>query len=154
MDYEITEEPARLVAVVRRVVPMAEIVTFYDNAYSEVAAALATAGHPPAGPALGWMHHDDNQEAIDIAAGFPAAGVEPGPLAPGIEVVEIPGGRALAAEHQGSYDGLSEAWDALDKYRAAANLEARGDTIEEYLTEPAPDGDPALNRTRLVMMLR
>lgn len=159
MDIETVIEPPRLVAVVRRTVPMAELKGFYDSVYGEVIDALGTAGHVPRGPALGWLHHHGTFEELDIAAGFPVEGIEVGPLTPGVEltreveVVEIPGGRALVAEHVGPYDGLPDAWQALESHREAAGLTSRGDTVEEYLTEPTPDGDPALNRSRLVMMV-
>ena len=153
MDIEITNEPSRLVAVVRRTVATADLVPFYDSVYTDVVAALHAVGSGPAGPALGWLHHDGRADALDIAAGFEVTGLELGPLTPDVEVVEIPSGRAVAGDYQGPYDGLSDAWQQLDERRKHEGLVARGDTVEVYLTEPAPGGDPALNRTRLVMMV-
>jgi len=69
-------------------------------------------------------------------------------------VVEIAGGPAITAEYQGGYDGLPDAWAEVEEYRAGRDLAVRGDFLEEYVTEPTPDGDPALNRTRLVLPLR
>src|SRR5690554_379779 len=152
MDITLTDEPTRLVAVVRRSVPLAEIRGFFDTAYGDVIAALAAAGRSPGGPALGWLHHDGSPEALDIAAGFPVTDAEIGALADGVEVVAIPGGPSLVAEYVGPYDDLPDAWQAIEDHRRAAGLELRGDTVEEYLTEPTPDGDPTLNRTRLAMM--
>lgn len=153
MDIEITHEPSRLAAVVRRTVAMADLVPFYDSVYTDVVAALGAVGSGPAGPALAWLHHDGRADALDVAAGFQVEGLESGPLTPDVEVVEIPSGRAVAAEYQGPYDGLSDAWQQLDDRRKHEGLTARGDTVEVYLTEPTPDGDPALNRTRLIMMV-
>jgi len=153
MNIAISDEPARLVAVVRRTVPMAELTEFYDTAFTQIFAALGAAGATPAGPALGW-YHGMPTDTIDIAAGFPVTGATPGPLDGEVEVVEIPGGPAITAEYQGGYDGLPDAWAEVEEYRAGRDLAARDDFLEEYVTEPTPDGDPALNRTRLVLPLR
>lgn len=154
MDITLTDEPTRLAALVRRTVPMSDLKPFYDSVYTHVAATLASTGNAPAGPALGWLHHDGSTEALDVAAGFPVAGLPTGTLEGDVEVLEIPGGRALVAIHEGPYADLPGAWEALVERLGAEGLSPRGDTVEEYLTQPEPDGDPALNRTRLVMMVR
>ena len=75
---------------------------------------------------------------------------EPARLVTIRHVVEFPGGRALTAVHRGLYTGLPAAWTALEQQRAEAGESARGDLMEEYVTDPSPDGDPSLARTRLV----
>ncbi|NLF04580.1 MAG: GyrI-like domain-containing protein [Actinomycetales bacterium] len=156
MDTEISTEPARLVALVRRRVPAAELVSFYDSVYTDVIAAITAAGTGPVGPALAWMHGADDPSAdpVDVAAGFDVRGIASGPLAGEVEAVEIPGGTAVVGVHVGGYDSLVRTWEALVERLRAEGLEARGDTVEEYLTEPTPDGDPDLNRTRLVLYAR
>ncbi len=153
MDIAISDEPARRVAVVRRTVPMDGLVEFYDTAYTQVVAALGGAGAAPAGPAFGW-YHGMPTDTVDVAAGFPVTGLELGPLDGDVEVVEIPGGSAVVGEFQGGYDRLPDAWAELEDYRAQHHIAVRGDFLEEYVTEPTPEGDPAQNRTRLVLPLR
>jgi len=153
MDISIQHEPTRLVAIERRTVPMSDLVAFFDTAYTKVAAAITTAGAAPDGPAVAW-YHGMPTDTVDLAAGFPVSGLEPGPLGDGVEVVEIPGGPAITAEHAGGYDGLPGAWEQVERFRAAGEHEVRGDFAEVYLTEPSPDGDPALNRTQLVLPLK
>lgn len=152
MDVSITEEPTRLVAIRRATMPVMEQESFYAEAYSAVSAALAEVGIEPAGPPVGWYAGIPG-DTVDVGAGFPVVGVEPGPLSHDVHVVEIPGGRALTAVHRGLYTGLPAAWAALEQLRAEAGEPARGDLTEEYLTDPSPDGDPALARTRLVRPL-
>lgn len=152
MDITLTEEPTLLAALVRRTVPMDALTEFYDTAYSQVVAALTAAGGAPAGAAFGW-YHGMPTDTVDVAAGFPVHGLPPGSLTDEVEVVEIPGGRSLVADYEGPYDGLAGAWQSVEEHRAAAGLAARGDFLEVYVTEPSPGGDPARNRTRLVLPL-
>lgn len=154
MDISITEEPSRLAAVVRRVVPAAEIRSYFDSVYSDVAAALRAAGLAPAGPALSWLHLDTPADHFDVAAGFPVEGVAIGTVSGEVEVVTISGGPAVVAELVGDYEELPAAWQAVDNFREAEGLEPRGDALELYLTMPTPESDPAENRTHLAMYLR
>ena len=153
MDVTIENEPTRVVAIERRTVPMSDLVAFFDTAFTKVGAAIAAAGATPDGPAIAW-YHGMPTDTVDLAAGFPVSGLELGPLGDGVEVVEIPGGQVITAEHEGSYDGLPGAWDQVERFRVAGAHEVRGDFSEVYLTEPSPEGDPALNRTRLVLPLK
>lgn len=150
MDIALTHEPTRLIAQHRRIVATSDLTSFYDSAYSAVISTLAAAGITPTGPAIGWYAGMPDGKA-DVAAAFPVARQTVGPLADDVDVVELDGGRAITAEYQGAYEGLPDAWAALESWRAAAALVARGDFWEEYLTDPIPGGDARLNRTRLVL---
>ena len=155
MDIEVSEEPARLVAVRRATVRMDELGAVYDSAYRAVAAAIAASDGRIAGPALGW-YRGMPTDTTDVAAGFPVEGeLAAGPLGDdGVEVVDLPGGRVATARYVGSYDGLGPAWGEVEEWRAAAGVDGRGDFWEVYVTEPSPEGDPAANETLLVLPLR
>lgn len=156
MEITRTEEPTRLVALVRSTVRMDELPAFFDRAYRAVPGAVAGAGGAVQGPAIGW-YRGMPTDTVDLAAGFPVTGLGPGPVGTvddGVEVVEMPGGPAVAALHVGSYDGLPAAWQQVAQWQAANAGPGRGDFWEEYLTEPAPDGDPSRSETRLVVPLR
>ena len=64
-------------------------------------------------------------------------------------MVERPGGLALTAVVAGSYDGLAAARGELGGDAAGCRLAPRGDSWEEYLTEPS--AEPRAQRTRLVL---
>lgn len=152
MDVTEQDEPTRVVAQVRRVVPTAELTSFYDTAYRDVVGAVDAAGGVVSGAAVGW-YHGMPADTVDVAAGFEVEGLPLGPLSGEVEVVEIPGGPAFSGEHRGAYDGLPAAWGEVEAARAASGRAPRGDFWEEYVTEPSPGGDPAANRTRLVLPL-
>lgn len=142
-------------AVVRgEQVPMSGIRDFYDTGYSVLAGILEEQGVRPLGPAL--AHHlRPPTETIDTELGF----VTDRPVEPaqqdGTEVVAatIPGGEAAQLTHVGSYDGLGESWERLSAWIAEQGRSPGERSMEEYLTEPAPDADPKAMRTRLTIFL-
>lgn len=150
VDIQLTEMPSETVALVRRVVPMEGLTTFFGEALERVAGAVPEAGGAIAGPAFGWYHGMPG-ETVDVAAGFPVSGDIYSPDG-GVVVAERPGGQALVAMHVGSYDGLGQTWDELRHRAEQDGLEGREDVWEEYLSDPT--GDPATWLTRLVMPLR
>ena len=109
VDIQLTEMPSETVALVRRVVPMEGLTTFFGEALERVAGAVPEAGGAIAGPAFGWYHGMPG-ETVDVAAGFPVSGDIYSPDG-GVVVAERPGGQALVAMHVGSYDGLGQTWD-------------------------------------------
>ncbi|MCC2313691.1 GyrI-like domain-containing protein [Cellulomonas xiejunii] len=153
METTRTDLNPATIAAVRATVPMPELTAFYDSAYDRVTEAAGREGWTIAGPAFGW-YHSMPTDMVDLTAGFVVEGAALGESSEGVEVTEMPGGAALVLIHTGSYDGLSDAWSRLEQERAALGLEGRGDFWEEYVTDPAPDGDPDLNITRLVLPLR
>lgn len=152
MDIALVDRPTRLVALVRDTVRTDELAGFYDTAYGRVLAAVQAAGGTLSGPAIGW-YGGIPQDTVDVAAGFSVDGLPVGELADGVEVVEQRGGPAVVALHAGGYEGLGPAWEQVERWRSQHVGAGRGDFWEEYLNEPTPDGDPADNRTRLVLPL-
>lgn len=153
METTRTDLPTATIAAVRATVPIADLTGFYDRAYTQVTEAAGREGWTIAGPALGW-YFGTTGESVDLAAGFVVEGAEPGESSEGVDVVEMPGGEALVLIHTGPYDRLRDAWDRVEQDRAALGVDGRGDFWEEYVTDPAPGGDPDLNITRLVLPLR
>ncbi|MBD7917833.1 GyrI-like domain-containing protein [Cellulomonas sp. Sa3CUA2] len=152
MECTRTDLPAVTIAAVRATVPMSRLTEFYDTAYASVTTAAGREGWTLAGPAFGWYHRMPT-DTVDLTAGFVVDGAALG-TSEDVEVSEMPGGAALVLIHTGPYDALPEAWERLEKERAELGVEGRGDFWEEYVTDPAPDGDPDLNITRLVLPLR
>ena len=147
VDVELTEVPSETVAMVRRVVPMAELTTFFGEAFERVATAVSEVGGAISGPPFGWYHGMPGV-TVDVAAGFPVSG-DPIVTDGGVVVAERRGGRALVAVHVGSYDSLVQTWGELERRAETDTLQRREDCWEEYLSDAT--GDPSTWQTRVVM---
>lgn len=152
MDIEIVDEPAIVAAVRREEFPMSEMRNFYDSAYRAVAEAIGSSAGSIHGAAIGWYSRMPSDTA-DVAAGFAVEGLPIGPVSDGVEVTELPGGRAAVYTAVGPYEKLGESWQALAEWVSSQGETPRGDFAEYYVTEPTPDGDPNANVTRLVLPL-
>lgn len=141
----VTTEPV-VTAVVRGVVPAHELPAFYDRAFGVLPGTVAAQGIAVVGPAFG-LYHGLPGERVDLEAGFPIDRA----VQPEGEVVagELPGGRVARLVHTGSFDGLGPAWQRLGEWIGAQGLTPGEVFWEVYLTEPAPDMDPADLRTEL-----
>lgn len=141
----VTLEPATT-AVIRRVVPMDRLPEFFDSSFGALAAAVTGQGAGIAGPAFA-LYHGMPTDTVDLEVGFPTqrAVVTDGDVV----ASTLPGGRVARAVHAGSFDGLGPAWGRLRSWIDEQGLKAGETFWEVYLTEPAPDMDPADLRTEL-----
>ncbi|AZA10831.1 GyrI-like domain-containing protein [Corynebacterium gerontici] len=122
---------------------------YYHRAFSAAYGAINAAGAQPAGAAIGFYFQPPGTE-FDLAAAFPVADARN--VDPAL-VHHFPGARVAKTVHQGSYDGLPQAWE-----RFVADLTQRGETPgnmswEEYVTMPQPGGDPEALITHLFCTL-
>lgn len=147
---ELVELVEQVTAVIRSRVPTAELPAFFDRAFGTLGAWLGRHGVAPLGAA--YARYDGPPgDVADLEVGFPVASpVEPdGDVEPGT----LPGGLAARMVHAGGYDGLGEAWGALQQWIADQGREPGSALWEVYVTEPSPDMDPAELRTELVWLL-
>lgn len=149
-EPELVELEPMPTAVVRGAVPMAEIATFYDRSFTEVAAAVERQGRSPQG-AFG-LYLAPPGDVIELEVGF----VMDGEVEPDGEVVpsSLPGGRVARLVHHGAYDGLGEAWGGLMTWVGEQGLAPAGAMWEVYVTDPTPEVDPASLRTDLFCPVR
>lgn len=54
----------------------------------------------------------------------------------GVSFAMTPGGRAIKAVHQGSYQSIDEAYARISEYAEKNGLTANGGSIEEYISDP------------------
>jgi effector-binding domain-containing protein len=132
--------------VVRGLVPAAELPSFFDRSFSALGEALGRLAVEPAGPPFSFSVRPPG-DTSDLEVGFPVR--EPVEAAGDVVPSSLPGGRVATVLHQGSYDGLPEAWGRLHEWIAQQGLAVTSGSWEVYLNEPAPDGDPDANRTQL-----
>lgn len=77
---------------------------------------------------------------------LPLAEAPSGPDKPGsgFEIAQSPGGRAMKFPHEGAYDDIDSAYEAITAYLDEKGLTAKGQFIEEYLNEPAASDDASM----------
>ena len=128
---------------IRRRVPLAELSTFFGEAFDAVAAAVELAGAPFA------RYRGNPTDTIDVEAGFPL--IEPyggvdGELVPGV----LPAAHAIEAVHQGSYETLQETYVQTETWARDHRLVQQEEMWERYEAGPQSDPDPLTWRTRIV----
>ncbi|KNE82096.1 MULTISPECIES: GyrI-like domain-containing protein [Streptomyces] len=141
----VSRDPATT-AVVRGVVPMANLGDFFDASFGDLARITEEQHITLLGPAFG-LYHGSPGDTVDLEVGFvtdravrPEGGVVAGSL---------PGGRVAKLTHAGSFDRLGDSWERLGSWMRERGLPAGEDRWETYVTEPSPDMDPRDLRTEL-----
>lgn len=71
----------------------------------------------------------------------------------GITLTPIPGGRAAVFTHEGAYDEIDAAYEAIAAWLDERKLVATGKFLEEYLTLPAQSDDPGM-RLKISIFLK
>jgi effector-binding domain-containing protein len=148
----VEDVPTRLVAVVRRQVPVDGIAGFYGEAAAAVEAAVEHAGGVIAGAMFGWYHATPT-DVVDLSVGFPVTSLPVGGLGGEVEVEQRPGGLAAVVLHIGPYDALPETYRQVDVWLNTRQLDPSPECWEEYLSDAESDPDPETWETRLVRPL-
>lgn len=102
------------------------------------------------GPALG-IYFRVSEGRFEMAVALPVTSAIGGG-----EVREgrLPGGRAVATDYFGPYDGLSSAWSRFAAELARSGYLIRAEGWEEYHEGPESGGAPSTWRTRLVQTVQ
>jgi effector-binding domain-containing protein len=138
-------------AVIHGVIPMSEMVGFFDRSFTELAGVLARQGVTPVGAGFA-RYAGPPDETVDLEVGFPVDGDV---SAEGeVRAGSLPAGRVARLVHQGAFDGLGESWARLGEWIGAQGMTPGADMWEVYVTEPSPDMDPAELRTELFWTLQ
>lgn len=142
-------------AVVRaQGVPMATISGLFDAVFSTAFPEAFGQGLIPAGSAFALYTSigDAPEGEADVEIGFPLAQPLAEPIDTGDMTVvasELPAGEVAVVSHLGSFDGLGQAWGRLMGEIGGMGRAPGTPFWEAYVTEPAPDMDPATLRTDL-----
>ena len=133
-------------AVVRGVVPTAELPAFFDRSFGLLGEVLAAQSVQPIGPAFA-LYQGLPGETADLEVGFPVGD----PVRPDRAVVagSLPAGRVARLVHHGAFDDLGASWERLASWIAGQGVHPGPVFWEVYLTEPTPDMDPRELRTEL-----
>ncbi|MDO5645842.1 MAG: GyrI-like domain-containing protein [Dermabacter sp.] len=162
-NLTILDQPAVPCVVVNaNNIPMAELGSLFDPAFSHLPAVIAEAGLEITAPALAAYYRiggvDHGHATCDIAAGFPVSAPLEAPATLGdtglvADNWELPAGRIAALTHLGGYDGLQESWNALMTTMTERGLSPQAPFWEVYVSMPGPDADLATQRTDLFVPL-
>jgi effector-binding domain-containing protein len=147
IEPELVDVEATSTAVIRGVVPVAELAAFFDRSFATLASVTSTQGAEVTGPAFA-LYHGQPGETVDLEVGFPTAEtVRPdGDVEPGA----LPEGRVARLLHCGSYDGLGASWERLQAWIVEQGHQPGPVLWEVYVTKPSPNMDPADLRTELI----
>jgi effector-binding domain-containing protein len=134
------------VATIRERVPMTAIGRAMDRGFDEVARAVESAGAEIDGLPFA-IHHITSPEEVDVELGFPVIGeVEVGRT----HTTVLDGGLAACAVHQGPYENVGSAYDAVSSWVQLHGKRVIGPPREVYLNEP---GEGVVALTEVQMML-
>lgn len=141
----VTVEPA-VTAVIPGVVAMEELTGFFDRSFSQVPAVLGAQEVSIVGPAIA-LYNGVPSETVDLEVGF----LTDREVEQDGDVVAsaLPGGRVARLMHRGSFDTLGASWERLQGWIIGQGLTPSDALWEVYVTEPAPEMDPADLRTEL-----
>lgn len=144
-QMRVEDVPARIVAVVRRTVPSAEVSAFVADAFGTVPAAVADAGGIIVGPPFAW-YCGTPTDIVDVAAGYAVDGLPLGELAGDVVVLERPGGMSAEALTERPDEDLAHTYRELEVWLRDRALDVGDESWEEY-------GDGADDGIRIVWPL-
>lgn len=97
--------------------------------------------------AIGYLY-DEKNKVMDVGVAVPVASIPPGKME-GFQVVNIPARGAFGTDYYGAYKGTEKAHIALSRYMEQNKIKGDGTWIEEYLTDPGTEKNPANWLTRI-----
>ncbi len=125
--------------------PMHELADLLGRLLPKVFGYATQSGATMVGPP--FVRYTEFGEQVTLQAGLPVA---PGAAASDdVELGELPAGAVLTTLHTGPYDGLREAYAALEASMKTQNLQPRGGPWEVYLTDPGEVPNPADWKTQV-----
>jgi len=144
--------PSTTYALRRRQLSWTEIPSFYaqqlPQIYEKAISAKATPGSPSG---LFYVWDETNQQADMAAAVSVAAGTTFSDST--IQVMNLPGSKAVYVNYYGAYDKTAEAYASIDKYLATNGLKQKAPVIEQYITDPKIEKDTAKWLTKIIFLV-
>lgn len=137
-------------AVIHLVIPGRDMPKHMDPAIQEVIKTITGQGIQIAGPMFSY-HHRRPSDTFDFEVGFPVnkAIKEEGR----VKNSKLPAVRVVRSVYQGPYEGLAQAWPALQQWVRANGHGETGKFWESYLNNPDEVMDPKEYRTELNWIL-
>lgn len=150
-DYQITtsEWPAKSYLGHRATMPEAEIGNYFAQHLPAAFQTIVSAGLSPETPPSGlYWSFDESARTAVLTAGVGFSG-EINTLPEGFEIVELPETIAISIDYYGPYGQTEAAYDAAEAYMTVHELGDALVVVEEYITDPTTEPDPANWLTRI-----
>lgn len=143
--------PGKTFVIARATIAFDKLTDFFGEKYGAIYGAIYQMGlqatEPPC--AIYYSINETTMET-DLAAAVPLSG--DAPAIPGFDKLTIPVGKAVTTTHYGSYDSMAVTYTLLEKYMTEHGLKRKW-IVEEYLSDPAIEKDPANWKTNIYFIL-
>lgn len=149
LKYDVAEIswPPRVFIIKREKRPFDQLSAFFEKYYDEIYAIVEKHGIATDGvPSAIYYSIDEINQETDLAAAVPVKGKLP--TLRDFEIIKMPATKIITTTHYGSYESMSPAYLAMDRYMEAHDLN-RELIIEEYFSDPAVEKDTAKWMTRI-----
>lgn len=143
---EVTTTTEQLAATIHLVISGHDMPKYMDPAIKEIIQVLADQGMQPAGPMFSY-HHRRPSDTFDFEIGFPVSRA----IKPEGRVInsKLPAVKVVRSVYQGPYEGLAQAWPALQEWVRDNGHGETGRFWERYLNNPDEVKSPSEYRTEL-----
>lgn len=148
---QVIDLPSRHFIALEETVPFDQIAASYARNFSKIAAALSANKIEVAGQPCGMFYKwDEENQKIDMAHAIPVASATE---LNGFTSITLPAGKVLLIDYYGEYDKSISAHEAIDKYLADRGAKNVPPVIEQYITDPSEEPDPAKWLTKIYYTL-
>lgn len=154
VKYEIEEIvwPQKKFIIKRAKVSFDKLSTFLAETYKDIYMAAETAGRGTNEPPCAIYYSvDETRKETDVAAAVPVK--TGGNEIEGFDELMIPESKALLLTYYGSYENMSPAYQALDKYATDHHLHTQL-MLEEYFSDPSVEKDPNKWKTNIYFLVK
>lgn len=152
LEVKKTQIPFQHFVGISKKINMADIQSHYTESLAKAHAAVGEAKISMPGMPCGLYYSwDMENQQTELAACVPVA--QKSEL-PGLSSFELPTTNALLVEYYGDYSGLEKAHQAIDEYLNKNQLVMEYPVIEEYVTDPGQEPDPAKWLTRVYYLVK
>lgn len=125
---------------------------FFGKAYGAIYGLIQKLGiktNEP--PCAFYFRIDESMKETDLAAAIPI--IEPSPQIGSFEKFMLPQSKVITTTHYGSYESMTPAYNAMEKYLKDHNLEKEL-IIEEYFADPEKEKDSTKWKTNIHFILK
>lgn len=136
----------------RATVPFNKLSDFFKENYGALYGFMGQAGLRPDGmPCAFYYNIDEVKNETDLAAAIAVQGNIPDTGT--LEKVILPASKVITTTHIGSYETMVPAYQAMDQYLTDNGLKKEL-MIEEYLSDPMLEKDPAKWKTNIYFLVK
>lgn len=143
---EVISTKELITAAIPLVIPGRDMPKYMDPAIQEIITTIKGQGITITGPMFSY-HHRRPSDTFDFEIGFPVSKA----IKPEGRVInsKLPAVKVVRSVYQGPYEGLAQAWPALQNWVRTNGHGETGKFWESYLNNPEEVKDPKEYRTEL-----